>query len=268
MKISVNFLSMILEMDDNELASPLQPWLVVIFPAELKNEIAMGAGPLVIGRSAHQANLVIDDDWISRRHCRLYWENGEIKVEDLGSTNGTFIDGIKVDHSVLSINNKLQLGKVILKLEMRKSTSSATPKLPISPPPLPKESLKAEADEFLAQAARQNFSVGALEIELTGEALEKEDVLEFIMGEIGEILRRELLSDDLLGELAPNLFLLLTSDISEEQLATFADTLRSWINGQRFIFESVPIELRPKMSVLHFPKAPATLEELLQKFSN
>ena len=52
---------------------------------------------VVVGRSPDQATVVIDDDTLSRRHARLFAEGGAIFIEDLGSTNGTSVNGTGVD---------------------------------------------------------------------------------------------------------------------------------------------------------------------------
>ena len=48
-----------------------------------------------IGRTA-PADIVLADSEVSRTHCRLALENGMLIVTDLNSTNGTFIDGVRI----------------------------------------------------------------------------------------------------------------------------------------------------------------------------
>src|SRR4051794_39106439 len=52
--------------------------------------LTLGQAPVLIGR-APESTLVLDDDYASARHARIYQQDGEWFVEDLGSTNGTFI---------------------------------------------------------------------------------------------------------------------------------------------------------------------------------
>jgi pSer/pThr/pTyr-binding forkhead associated (FHA) protein len=54
---------------------------------------------VTIGRSK-SCTIVAPYDGISRNHCQINFENGEIFVTDLGSTNGVFIDGTKVEPNV------------------------------------------------------------------------------------------------------------------------------------------------------------------------
>lgn len=51
----------------------------------------------IVGRSAKSANLVVDDDAISRTHARFDLRQGELWVSDLGSLNKTRVDGIDVE---------------------------------------------------------------------------------------------------------------------------------------------------------------------------
>ena len=53
--------------------------------------VAAGATPITIGR-APESTLPLDDDYVSGRHARIYPDAGTWVVEDLGSTNGTFLD--------------------------------------------------------------------------------------------------------------------------------------------------------------------------------
>ncbi len=62
----------------------------------------------VIGRD-HHSDVVIAHDQISRRHARIWSESGTIRVEDLGSSNGTGVDGIRVGQSAV----ECEFGSVI-----------------------------------------------------------------------------------------------------------------------------------------------------------
>jgi pSer/pThr/pTyr-binding forkhead associated (FHA) protein len=73
-------------------------------------------GPLVIGRDA-SADVVLDDGQISRRHARLTPSNGGVVVEDLESTNGTFVNQNEVQAPVeLRPGDELLVGVTVLQL--------------------------------------------------------------------------------------------------------------------------------------------------------
>jgi pSer/pThr/pTyr-binding forkhead associated (FHA) protein len=60
---------------------------------------------------------------VSRRHCKIYEEDGDYFVEDLGSANGTFLDGERLTPylpHVLEDGDKLQLGRVELEVAIQR----------------------------------------------------------------------------------------------------------------------------------------------------
>lgn len=55
-------------------------------------------------------DLVLDDQTVSRRHCRILQRNDRYLVEDLGSTNGTFVDGVRIERAYLEPGSALSIG--------------------------------------------------------------------------------------------------------------------------------------------------------------
>ena len=71
-------------------------------------------GIRTIGR-ATGADFIVDAPLVSRVHCRLTaLPGGELEVRDLNSTNGTFVNGERVESAVLSSGDRLQVGRVDL----------------------------------------------------------------------------------------------------------------------------------------------------------
>ena len=65
-----------------------------------------------VGRTA-RADFIVDAALISRLHCRLTADRSDqLIVEDLGSTNGTIVNGKKVDRIILRAGDKLTIGRV------------------------------------------------------------------------------------------------------------------------------------------------------------
>src|SRR3954469_7263637 len=73
--------------------------LVVTEGALKGTRITLGSQPVLIGR-ADDSTLVLTDDYASTRHARLSPRGSEWYVEDLGSTNGTYLDRAKVTTAV------------------------------------------------------------------------------------------------------------------------------------------------------------------------
>ena len=70
--------------------------------------------PLLIGRS--RGDLLLDDPLISGAHCRIVTRNGRFVLQDLGSTNGTTVDGKRVQDITLRPGSEILLGNTRLLL--------------------------------------------------------------------------------------------------------------------------------------------------------
>ena len=72
--------------------------------------------PITIGR-ATDATLVLSDDYASSRHARLFPQDGQWIVEDLGSTNGTYLDRSKVTRPMpVPLGVPIRIGKTVIEL--------------------------------------------------------------------------------------------------------------------------------------------------------
>lgn len=91
--------------------------LVVVEGPLVGTIIALGDGQITIGR-APDSTLVIDDDYASSRHARIYPAEGSWVVEDLGSTNGTWIDRSRITApTVLPVGAPLRVGRTTLQIQ-------------------------------------------------------------------------------------------------------------------------------------------------------
>jgi pSer/pThr/pTyr-binding forkhead associated (FHA) protein len=91
-------------------------YLVVTEGALAGTRINLGAQPVLIGR-ADDSTLVLTDDYASARHARLSPRGADWFVEDLGSTNGTYLDRSKVTTAVrVPIGTPVHVGKTVIEL--------------------------------------------------------------------------------------------------------------------------------------------------------
>jgi pSer/pThr/pTyr-binding forkhead associated (FHA) protein len=78
--------------------------------------VRLGDAPVTLGR-AHDSTLVLDDDYASSRHARLFPSDGQWFVEDLGSTNGTYLDRAKVTGPMPApLGVPIRVGKTVVEL--------------------------------------------------------------------------------------------------------------------------------------------------------
>lgn len=93
------------------------PTSVVVTEGPLRGTtIALGQQSVLIGRSP-ESTLILDDDYASARHARIFPQDGEWFVEDLDSTNGTFAGQQRVSGPQrLAVGATLKIGTTVLEL--------------------------------------------------------------------------------------------------------------------------------------------------------
>ena len=88
--------------------------LVVIYGPELGKRASLAQATFEIGRSS-KSDLPIDQESISRHHARITFDGQRHVIEDLGSTNGTFVNDQVVKRQPLKDGDQVKLGRSILK---------------------------------------------------------------------------------------------------------------------------------------------------------
>ncbi len=76
----------------------------------------LGDGPVLLGRGTDAA-IRLDDDYVSTRHARFATNGEQWFVEDLGSTNGTYLGSQRITSPTpIGLNIQVRLGKTIVEL--------------------------------------------------------------------------------------------------------------------------------------------------------
>ena len=78
---------------------------------EKKERILLGENEVIIGRVPDcDIQLLVDN--VSRKHARIIYRNEEYQIEDFGSTNGVYVNGIKVEKCILRGHDMIEIGGV------------------------------------------------------------------------------------------------------------------------------------------------------------
>jgi Inner membrane component of T3SS, cytoplasmic domain len=96
---------------------PAGPLTLVVTEGSLRGTtIALGQAPILVGR-APECTLVLEDDYASGRHARFSLQSGVWMLEDLGSTNGTYLGRSKVETPVaVDAGTPVRIGRTVLEL--------------------------------------------------------------------------------------------------------------------------------------------------------
>ena len=158
-------------------------FVVSIHYTEAVDEKHVNANPMTIGRS-YSVDLPLIFTDVSRNHLKVYFQNHEIFIEDLGSKNGTFVNDQKIEPHKLTPykpGDRLRLGKTEETLSLRaemKETKKTTPLVKSQvfssePPPLPAEPPKRPDFAKIARPAAVNSPRAAMGKEMQNLGEEK-----------------------------------------------------------------------------------------------
>jgi pSer/pThr/pTyr-binding forkhead associated (FHA) protein len=79
--------------------------------------VPLAQAPILIGRG-NDAAIRLDDDYVSTRHARIAASGDQWFVEDLGSTNGTYIGSVRITQpTTIALGTQVRIGKTILELQ-------------------------------------------------------------------------------------------------------------------------------------------------------
>ena len=90
--------------------------LRVIRPDGTERQVEADGGHMTIGR-ARDNDLVLDDGKVSRHHARLLARHGTLVFTDLGSTNGSWVNGARTAEVALGEGDRIELGETVLVVE-------------------------------------------------------------------------------------------------------------------------------------------------------
>ena len=95
----------------------LVPSILVVTAGSLAGtRLRLGSGPILIGR-AEDSTLVLDDDYASTRHARIVAQGRGYALEDLGSTNGTYLDRARITAPTpVPVGVPIRIGRTVLEL--------------------------------------------------------------------------------------------------------------------------------------------------------
>jgi pSer/pThr/pTyr-binding forkhead associated (FHA) protein len=92
------------------------PVLVVVAPPEQQGHTYPLGDEITVGRAAG-CQVTLEDSYVSQIHARVFARDGQVYVEDLGSTNGTYLNRRKVAGPMLvSRGDRVQVGSTVMEL--------------------------------------------------------------------------------------------------------------------------------------------------------
>lgn len=223
------------------------PVFAVLYPPEQRKEIPIPEGRSIIGRGL-SASIRLDDPMVSREHCEVTRAGSEIKIRDLGSLNGSFMNGVEIKEAELSLTAKIQLGSTILQLRDADAALSVAERQASLNLDTFNENLRNLA--AFSQRNKLPFAIVELTVAHSEPNLPAEVSLRIL-----KILEAAKRRADLVCEVKPFSYKLLMPNVSNETAAQKADELKAAIEAHRFCFNEKIVEVRTEALLSFFPGA-------------
>ena len=241
-------------------------YLVVLAGASVGEMYKVEGDKTIIGRG-QKAQIRLFDDGISREHAQLVIEDGNIYLQDLGSTNGTFCNGLKVDRKQLIDGDKILVGSTtILKFTYHDNLDEM----------FQKQMYESALRDGLTKAFNKKYFTDRLESEFTFStrhesplALVLFDIDHFkkvndtyghqagdhVLTEISKLLSGALRAEDVFARYGGEEFAVICRGSDQNQAQVVGERLRKAVEGHRFVYDGqhIPITISVGISVLPNP---------------
>ncbi len=234
--------------------SDLHPYLVIFVGQDRGKRHKLKPGSMTIGRSP-EADIPIEDDWASRFHCVIDWQDDVFEVEDRDSTNGTYVNThkitriqvppgvpIQVGHSLLKIEYK---DEVEIQLEQNLHRSASIDGLTGI---FNRQYFMKRAAEEQAYARRHHRSLGVIMIDIDHFKLINDtyghQMGDFVLNRFASIINANKRPEDIFARYGGEEFLILPrGELSKEGMHRHCERLRQTIEASKFAFGETGVRI-------------------------
>ncbi len=239
-------------------------YLVVLAGASLGEMYKVDGDKTIIGRGG-KAQVRLLDDGISREHAQVVVEGNKIYLQDLGSTNGTFCNGMKVDRKELADGDKILVGSTtILKFTYHDNLDEI----------FQKQMYESALRDGLTKAFNKKYFTDRLESELTFAlrhisplVLVMFDIDHFkkvndthghqagdlVLSELATLLTAALRAEDVFARYGGEEFAVICRGTDLSQAQVVGERIRKAVEGHRFVYEGTQIPVTISVGIAALP---------------
>ncbi len=250
--------------------------LVVLYGPNPGCRFALAAGETVLGRSV-EATFALDTESVSRRHARISCADGAAVLEDLGSTNGSYVNDRRVERCGLKDGDIIRVGAVILKFLSGSNVEAA----------YHEEIYRLTILDGLTGVHNKRFFLEFLEREISRAqrhaatlALVLFDLDHFkavndahghlagdaVLQEVGRRLTPRIRREDLLARYGGEEFACVLPDTTRGGAGVFAEALRILVERDPVPYQGIHIPVTISLGVAMLsPDEPASANDLIRR---
>jgi diguanylate cyclase (GGDEF)-like protein len=274
-----NWMEQTMEVEgEGEESAPEQsmPYLVMYSAQTMGKRLDLTETKVTVGRSP-QADITVSDNRVSKVHCSLQYRNGKIVIEDNNSTNGTFVNGHRIEREELTTSAMLQVGGTIMKIEfkhqaevefedeiLKKATTDALTGI------ANRHYFMSRAREELAFAKRTNILLGIVMMDLD-HFKEVNDTHghqagDYVLNQFAHLVNNRIRGEDIFGRYGGEEFVIfMRGDIGPPGAKAFCERIRKVIEEFQFNFSGKDIPVTVSIGLcLKRGRDVNALEELVE----
>jgi two-component system cell cycle response regulator len=248
--------------------------LVVIYGDDLGRRIPLGAEPVILGRSS-KCDVQLDQESVSRNHCRVSLVAKNYTIRDLGSTNGTYVNDEMVDELALRDGDQIKVGRTIMKF-------------------ITGGNIEAQYHEEIYRLMTMDGLTGVHNKRYFGEMLEREvsrsmrydrtfalfliDIDHFkevndtmghlagdaVLRQLGAVVRNRMRRDDIVARIGGEEFAVLLPEVDATAGTEVAEDLRKMVESTPFRFESDTLHVTISIGVTAWKQGFATGDDIVK----
>lgn len=233
-----------------------QDCVVIIYSSDARQfgkRHLLGRQPLTIGRGSDNS-LMLENDSVSRSHCRIEQRGSGFFVCDMGSTNGTYVNDNLVTESQLRRGDQVKVGDTILKYlsgsDMEAQYHETIYRMTIVDGLTGvnnKRFLMETLEKEIPRARRHQRPLSLLMFDIDHFKLVNDNyghlAGDFVLKDLAQLVKARLRPDDIIGRYGGEEFAVLLPETPLDGSAAIAEELRAMIAAHRFEFEKEVIDV-------------------------
>lgn len=242
-------------------------YLIVLTGANVGEMYRLESGESVIGRGT-AATIRLGDDGISRKHARIVVEAKVVRIEDLGSANGTLVNGNLVQTAGLRDGDKIQLGSTTIlkftyhdKLEenFQRAMYDAALRDDLTKA-FNKKHLLDRLEQEVSFARRHNAALSLIMFDVD-HFKQINDTFGHVAGDhvlakLSQVAQSTVRNEDIFGRYGGEEFAILCRGIALGSAGTMAERLRALVDSTEFVFDANAIRVTISIGVAAYPEVP------------
>ncbi|MFQ6081910.1 MAG: diguanylate cyclase [Candidatus Aminicenantia bacterium] len=227
----------------------------------------------IIGRD-EKADFYIEDPSISRKHAVVTCKKEEIRIKDLDSTNGTFVNDIRIHETLIQDGDRIGVGRTYLKFSFTDALEEE----------FYKDFFKLATRDGLTNTINKAYIIELFDRELSRTKRYKTPLSvmmvdidffkkvndayghlagDYLLREIAKIIAGNLRGEDLFGRYGGEEFLIILPDTSIKKAKIVAGKIREKIENKKFCFDNQDIQVTVSIGLGEYSKSLQTPDLLI-----